>query len=39
MKLTKIALAVAGLLASTQALADPVTAAEITNAQGNGTLL
>jgi hypothetical protein len=38
MKLTKIALAVATLLASTQAFAVPVTAAQITAAQGAGTL-
>ena len=38
MKLTKIALAVATLLASTQAFAVPVTAAQITAAQNAGTL-
>ena len=38
MKLTKIALAVATLLASTQAFAVPVTAAQITAAQSAGTL-
>ncbi len=38
MKLTKIALAVATLLASTQAFAVPVTAAQITAAQTAGTL-
>ena len=38
MKLTKIALAVATLLASTQVFAAPVTAAQISAAQGAGTL-
>lgn len=38
MKLTKIALAVATLLASTQVFAAPVTAAQISSAQGLGTL-
>lgn len=38
MKLTKIALAVATLLASTQVFAAPVTAAQITAAQSAGTL-
>ena len=38
MKLTKIALAVAALLASTQVFAAPVTAAQITAAQSAGTL-
>ncbi len=38
MKLTKIALAVATLLASTQVFSAPVTAAQISAAQGAGTL-
>jgi hypothetical protein len=38
MKMTKIALAVATLLASTQAFAVPVTTTDITNARVAGTL-